>query len=838
MLVSYLNLSFRLLARNPFFALINIVGLSIGFAAFFVLWHYAQGELQSDQFHPHWERIYRFGMNGKWTDDKVNWEESRFAGNDPAFAEQIANQYLSVEAFTRVLVQNNFISTREGFESFVKDHGTEVYFSAQTNADKKSFNETKVVYGDPNLFSFFEIPLIEGDKKNALVLARCVVLSEKTAIKYFGTRQAVGETLLLNDHLQLKVTGVFKDLPRNTHLDFEAVISSENLKTQYSSLSQPFWAPVCYLRLRDNADVSDLQSRINSDLKEQINNIAWRNREGTDAEIYFQALSEMPFLSYRFDFYRTKSKVILSILRYASVAILLLALINYVNLTVSSNRKRLKEVAARKTIGAKPIDFVAQFTIEAMVINTISILLAMTIVQLIKLPMETIFGFYVADWRELSITSLMILLIAFTTGVAFAGLYPAVVSLKGSAGGVVGRRTRQSDHLAGTLFTTFQYTVAIAAVIFVFAVYEQLIFIMNKDIGLDKEQTLVFDLPFNQAGNFKTQLNSLLSELRANKNTTDITVSQSVAGDNTQRYIELNRNESARFVVVECNGGVDENFIPFYKIGILAGRNFFPDSPADSVSILVSESTVRRLGFENSEAAIGEKIMVGNRNEVQIIGVFKDYKLRPLLAEGFQNYGGDPGLAMTYKDFLLPGAPFTQPRRISIRVHPEKFSATIDYVEKKYQQFFPEHAFNWYFLDDAINGKYQEHLMARNQTALFSVLTIGIACLGLLGMISNKVVERTKEIGIRKVLGAKLHQIAQLLLSITLRQIIIAACIGIPIAHYLTQQYLKNYTARVALHWWHYVIPVSMLMGIMFLSISSVLWKAATNNPVDALKHE
>jgi putative ABC transport system permease protein len=838
MLTSYLKLSLRLLARNPFFTFINVAGLSVGFAVFFILWQYSQSELRSDQFHHEWERIYRFGTVARWTDDKVNWEESWFGTNDAALTSMVANQYAEIQSATRLFTQNNFIAMA-GYQSYLKDHGSEIFFTSEFNNRKNSFIETKIAYGDANFFSFFKIPLIEGSEVDILKLAGSVALSEKTAIKYFGSVHAIGKILLLNDKITLRVSGVFKNTPRNTHLDLDAIISSEVLKNQYSQITQPWWAPTCYFKLNESADAEGLVFRINKDLKEQIKKVGFGDWPYGETEIYLQALNEMPFQSYRHDFYTAKSRVVLIILQYSSLAILLLAWINYVNLAVASSRKRFKEVAARKTIGACSNDLTIQFIIESLVINLISLLLALTIVQLIKSPIEIFFGFYVADWTEISLSTLIIALAGFVGGILFTGVYPAAITLRYNPKGLFGIMAKQRKGDATPLIlSTVQYSVATSIAVLVFAVSAQMEFIMNRDIGLSKEQTLVVDLPISRTEYFKSQLISLTKVLRAKDGISQLTVSQSVPGDNAQNFVNLVQTTMDGGLNVECNGGVDEFFIPFFKIKMLAGRNFLADSPADSSAIILSEVTATRLGFKTPDEAIGRRLFLSSQDEVRVVGVFKDYELKPMLKEGYVNYGGKAGLALTYKDFLQADQLFSIPHRISIRVQPEAFKDAIAFVEKKYKEFFPEQVFNWYFLDKVINGKYQQQFVARNQIAFFSFLAISIACLGLLGMISNKVVEKTKEIGIRKVLGAQLHQIAQILLSTTAKQVIIATIIGIPVAYYLTQQYLQKFSERIELQWWHFALPVLILVVIMLATVASVLWRAARSNPVEALKYE
>ena len=839
MILNYLKLALRLMIRNPFFTLINVIGLSVGFVAFFILWQYSESELKSDMQWKNSDRIYRFGLHFNWTDDKVNWQSSLFGPNDAAFTSYIADQYTEVEEYTRILAQKNFTSSRAGFKSLLKDHGNEVFFTVQSGNTHKSFEENKVVYGDPNVFSFFGIPLIEGNTNSALNLSGSVVLSEHASVKYFGTTHSLGKTILLNDQITLTVTGVFKNLPKNTHLDFDIVISSERLRNQYSKFNQAFWGPTCYLRLSKNVNVKDLESRINREAQKQILEVTIKDSPYTRGEMYFQALHELPFESHRQDFWPPKSKVVLTIFQYTSIAILILAWTNYVNLAISSNRKRMKEVAIRKTIGGKYADFIFQFMTEAMAVNIIAVAVAFSIIQGIRTPMEVLFAFYMPEYGNIALSTQGMLSGAFVVGVLFTGFYPAIVSLKQSPVSLFGfHKIRNQKNHVGISFTTFQYCVAISLVVLAYSIWKQMEFILNRDIGLNTTQTLVVNLPVVRTDRYNTQIKDLVNELRSNTLTSGLTISQSVPGDDFQQYIDLVSNKLDAGISVESNGGVDENFIPFYRIKLLAGRNFMPDSPADSSSILLSLSTANRLGFKSPEEAIGQNIYVFKENKATVIGVFEDYKLKPLLNEGFVNYSGNPGLALTYKEFLLPGALFNKPNRMSLRVQPETFNDAIVEIEKKYQKYFAGGVFNWYFLDAVVNGKYKQQLVARNQITLFSMLAIGIACLGLLGIISNKAIEKTKEIGIRKVLGAELYQIAQMLLSTSSKQLVIATIISIPLASYLTQQYLREFSEYVNLSWWHYVIPLALLILLLISTVAVIVWRAAKGNPVDALKHE
>lgn len=369
-------------------------------------------------------------------------------------------------------------------------------------------------------------------------------------------------------------------------------------------------------------------------------------------------------------------------------------------------------------------------------------------------------------------------------------------------------------------------------IVWIFALHNQLTFISNRNIGLNQHQVLIIDLPPVPTSNFYTDIDQLAQQASALPEVSGHTVSNNVSADAVDGMLGMAIEEGKSGIQVDCNGGVDENFIPFYSIKLLAGRNFQADRPSDRSSILISRGAMYRLGIERPEDAVGLRL---HWPVSEIIGVFEDYTLRPLIKGEDFRYGGIPGLALTYKDFL---APDKQPRKISFRVEPANFDQTIENLKIIYHSIFPGNVFNWYFLHEHINNQYQSDRTARNQILFFSTLAVGIACLGLFGMISNKVVEKTKEIGIRKVLGAELYQIAQILANTTIKQAILSTVVGIPVAFYLTEQYLDKFIERVSLQWWHFTVPVLLLVAIMFATIASILWKAATKNPVEALKYE
>lgn len=831
MVFNYVKLAIRLLIRNPFFTFINVTGLAVGLSLFFILWQHAQYELRSDRFHSDWNRIVRFGLSVEWTDDKVVWQNNRWGTNGPHFTEMISEEYHEIESFTRVFHQANFVE----FGSRAPDHDREVYLSRiDVATGSRKFPETKVAYVDKNIFRFFSISLLKGNEHSVLSSPHAVVVSESTARKYFGNIDPIGQTLLLNDAIPLTVTGVFENLPNNTHLDLDILLSLERIA---NIIPKSGWAVHCYLKLKPDTNVRQLSRRINEDQEETIKHVAWGSWPYGKAQIYLQPLSEVAFTTYMLDPHQPKSRFVLNIQACASFLILVMASINYANLTITACRKRFKEIGARQSVGANRSDFICQFVLEGAIAHLIALLIAITLIQLSRYPAELIFNFYVTDWTDVSADVVMIFIATTATGILITALYPVMVTLRVCPKNLFGAlRTRKSNRIP-SLATTFQFCIAVVLIIWITAIYKQINFILNADIGFSKEQVIVIDLPPVQSTSLYDRANAFGRDVIRDLKMKLFTISQSAPGDNHQGWISLKRTIADAGMQVESNGNVDESFIPFFDIKLVAGRNFLPDHISDSSSIIISEGTATRLAFASPEDAIGTEIVVNGNQKAEVIGVMNDYKIRPLTQHGYMNYNGKPGLALTYKNHLKGGLSSTR-KKISFTVAHGEFEGALEQIEKKFKKIFPDYIFNWKFLDRIVYDNYKQYKIARNQVILFTIVAIGIACLGLLGMISNHATERTKEIGIRKILGATFLQIGSLLLKSTVMQFAISVAIGMPVAWYLSQQYLAGFSERVNLKWWDYSLPVVVFVLIMLGSIATVLWKSARSNPVDALRWE
>jgi len=831
MLLNHLKLAFRLILRNPFFSLINILGLSLGFAAFLVLWQYSTNELKSDQFHIDYKNKFRLVFTWQTRDDSGEVSTSLISNFPAGFPRQLIEQYGDFIDYTRLCHQIQFTPNSTG-------HGQAVFLWYVTPQKQQvGFREENIVYADPNLFRFFSIPLISGSPESALTSPNSIVLSESMAEKYFGTTDVINRELFLNDSIALNVSGVFEDLNHNTHLTFDAAVSTERVSSTFNANGNA----TLYVQTKPNVNRAEADQFLDKAAKEFLApRFISLNIDLNILNFFLQPIEDAAFSSLRGDVHKPRAKDVLKTLGAVAIVILITAWVNYLNLIIYANSKRLKEMGVRRTSGARGFDFIIQFLIESAVTNGLAILGAVTLVQVAKVPLQDYFQINLTSGGGILLAPVIVIVLVTITGIIFTGIYPAFTVIKKTTRSMFSEAHVHRFYL-GKWLTVFQFSAAIVLIVSVFAIYFQLKYILNKDLGFKRDEVIALDLPENSASYKKSTLSSFLIELSKLKGITDFAISHSVPGDNSQNGIALQRTAASAVIGVDTNGGVDERFLPFYGVKLIAGRNFRNGDPINAHAIIVSQKVLHRLGIDDPEDAVGKKILVEskawthNMEETEIIGVVEDYTRKPLLSGVESWWSNQTGVALTYHDNV--DAENTA-QKISLTIDQANLQETIKQIEDLYKQNFSTNFLHWSFLNDNLNHHYRHQMITRNQILLFAVLAIIIACLGLLGMITNKAKEKKKEIGIRKILGAQMHQIARVLLNTTIGQIAIAALVGIPTAHFLVQGYLQKYSERILLHWWHYALPVSLLLVIMTATITGILLKASRANPIESLRTE
>ena len=749
MLLNYIRLSFRLLARNPFFTFINVAGLSVGFAVFFILWQYSQNELKSDQFHKDYERIYRLYFDF-YHYTGVDWTSYLSGTVPPVFTSIAREKFTEIESATRIFNQKNFDEIRWAGTQSDTSHWLEmdvnVVFSHVDKGDQRhSFLEENAAYADPNLFGFFSIPLIKGLAGDVLQSADAIVLSASTAKKYFGEDDPIGKTLILNDSASFTVTGVFQDLPKNTHLTFDLVMSTLRIQHAIENVNPFQRSAQNYLKVREGVSVFTLEKKIDEEQKKHWDFTSWGGSE-SKLTLALQPLAEVPFRIFDNDVFVQKSKYVLLAFRAVSLIVLIMALINYLNLKLATQTKRMKELATRKTAGARQLDFIIQFLIESVIINVLAVLISLTFIQLMKSPLELSFQFYLPGWNEVQPAFFIVFGSMTIITIMVAGLHPALSVWRMTTRNILGQSKMPKEKIGFVqVSTVLQFVSALTLIVWMFSVINQIDYVIDDSWGLDSDRVVVVDMPVFEDNDISVEINSLKNELLATSGIENVALSAHVAGDLAENGMGYRRTDTTElFVVSKSDGGVDERYIPFYGLKMLAGRNFIKDNPADKNSVILSRLSAQSVGYDPEEA-IGKIVRVAKypwrpfEQEAEIIGVFEDHRTSPLLEAGFAN--ANRGTILIYGNTLFPK---NKPAKLSVRLNAVNPESIINNIEKKYHQLFPQNLFHWYFLNDHMNVHYQNEKIARNQITLFTCIAIGIACLGLLGMISNKVVEKTK----------------------------------------------------------------------------------------------
>lgn len=597
MLLNYLKLSFRLMVRNPFFTFINIFGLGIGFASFFALWDFSTTELRADQHYRDFDRIVKINYDWRWTDDGQKWDNWKVGFSRTDVPLRAKEDFAEVEDFTRIHTQSLF-----EYGGLIT-HGGKIRMSAVANRER-TFNEEHIVYADANLFTFFSIPLLSGAPDKVLTEAGSLVLSESQARKYFNDRNPIGELMTLNDSITLKVTGVFEDLPHNTHLTFDMVISNA---AQLQAWATSFNSPTAnYVRLSKGTSFKEFESKLNAKRAEYFA-VLHQRIANTDVNLFIQPLREIVFSQ---DVQATaefniRSKSLLITFAIISIVILAMSWINYVNLWIARNKKRQKELATRKINGAQGRDFVLQFVIESALINTIAFLFAITLLQMVREPFRHLLGIEISPFQQLDPQSLLIFALAFLFSIALTGLFPAWTARNNHPLSLFRKSaTAEGSGSFTSALVVVQYASAIALILWSSIVYYELNHILKQDLGLDRENVLLVDIP--SVTNLESRLDDMMNRLSADTRITKAAYGLFAPAENPNT-MNTRRAGTTTQVGFMWNG-VSEHYLPLFGLKIIAGRDFIADDREDVV--ILSDIAVRRLGFANPVDAVGTRLEV------------------------------------------------------------------------------------------------------------------------------------------------------------------------------------------------------------------------------------
>lgn len=793
MFKNYFITSLRSLMRSKGFSTINIVGLAVGLATFSLISFYVYHELSFDRYHQNADRIFRIVENLK-TENEMLFQST----SAPPMGPRFQKDFPEVESYVRfqqwsLLAQRNDITGYE-YESYI---------------------------ADSTVFDVFSFKLLAGDKKTALREPYSIVLTQSMAKKYFGNEDPVGQTLKM-DYDNYKVTGVMEDVPGNSHFRFSNLISFSTWSRNNKDAEDRSWfwnGFHTYVLLRDAQSADKVRARMKDFLERNV------EKGGMYYEdLPLQSLTSIymaPERSWENGTRGSMSNVyVLSII---AVFILLIACFNYINLTTARASRRLKEVGLRKTLGAQKRMLIAQFLGESLIVTLLSSLMA-GILAWIALPafrtlVESSLDFSVLPeaWKVIGATLGLVLIVGL-----LAGGYPAFIIsrfepvqiFRPSAQGIFGH------HNLRKVLVGIQFLISITLVAGTMLVYDQLDVVRKQDLGFDKEGMIV--VPTNGDTAIVKYLDAVKNELMQVPGVQHVAGSRQIPGQNANNLYTEIEMAGGKMSPTNINYNfVDHDFLTTYNIKLLAGRDFSRSVQADdTTAYLINEAAIKDFGW-TPEEAIGRKVRRGR--EGKIIGVIKDFHYRSLHTKvepmmiGMTDYVG----------------------RLSIRLEKNgDVPATVARVEKKWHELIPYLPFDYSFLDVEFDRQYKADQQLGKVAGVFTGLAIFIGCLGLLGLTSFVVERRTKEIGIRKVLGASVPSVVMLITREFIWLIAIALIMATPLTWYLIDQWEQNFTLQAAINPLRFVMAGTAVFMVAWLTISFLSLRAANANPVKALRTE
>lgn len=818
MFKNYFKISFRYLIKNKSFTAINVFGLATGFLCFLLIVLYIQSELSFDLFHRDAKNIYRIIQHEQQEDGTVR--------NVPAVAYKIAEEaatqfsavksYCRITAFGRITMGNDPLS--RGYE--------------------------RVFTTDSNFFQFFDFPLLEGDATEVLKKPNTVVLSEKLAKRYFGNESPVGRHIWTSFDVRdtpasFTVSGVMKDFPKNSHLQLEAIFSDASwvsIFRDYPDFLASDWDGndfVTYVKLHDQENTFTLAESVSNLVQDHYptdkvykSNFSFQplaaihlySESVQDDELNANTTGIKPFYLYMFG--------------GVGLLLLLIACLNYMNLTTAATLKRTKEIGMRKSLGAHRTQIVSQFIMDSLLMATVSLLISLVLLQLI-LPLASAF-----TQQELTLQSLPLNWILSIVGIVLlaaiiSATYPAFVSLRLSTIQSLKGEVKITDHRfsARKILLVVQFAISIIMIASTLVIHKQLTYMRSKDIGLRVEGLLVVDI---NSGNLRRNFETVKTEFAKVPEVLSISTSTRVPGEwknfPIAKVLAGEQSKASEMIFL----GVDEDFFTTYNMKLKEGRNFVA-GVSDSSKVILTEAGVKQLGLMNPLGQIIEipavRFGAGTQNleqtyRAEVIGVVEDIHFESLRSNRMPIIFGAPNTAIQRIDYY------------TLKVKTNDWSETLAKLKEVNLKLDADNPMEYTFLDRRFEEFYQADAKRAQLFLAFSFIIVLITCLGLFALVSYAVENKKKEIGVRKVLGASVNCIVQMISKEFLRLVIIAGVLGLPIAWYCMRVWLQEFAYQTSLGMGTFISAIVVALAIAFITISLKTIRAASVNPVKSLGSE
>ncbi len=805
MFIHYLKMALRNQAKNRAFSFINVTGLAIGLTVFVLIINYVSFEFSFDKIHTKSDRIYRvesqFFEDGRKTDD---WATSSFG-----YGSAISNEMTGVDNFVRIGIQNT--------------EQTVIYH-------EKRVRENDIAYSEPSFFSVFNFKLKKGAPDDQLKRPNTVVITEKVAQRFFKDENPVGKLLTFangSSFRDCEVTGVIEDFPQNSHIHFSYLISYETLP----DWMKDFWylhEAYTYLLLSPGKDPKEIEEQFPVMAEKYKTHDALKNKQWSVSLVPLEQIHLNPQKQYEREIKGSKRSLVTLII--IAVIILLTAWINYINLTTARSMERAKDVGVRKVAGAFRFQLICQYLFESWMVNFAAVFIAAVLIVALRPVFNWIIGekigLFILTQPLFWLSAISVLVV----GIVISGFYPAFIMtrikpsviLKGNYfNSKSGGTTRQ-------ILVVFQFAAALFLICGTFIIYKQVKYMQAQKLGVDINQTIVLKFPVIR-DNLNQRVTMFAENLEQEQIISSVALSDAVPGMEIA-YFASNRlqgDDAGQYRLYEMLN-VDYGFIKTFDIEILAGRSFQKGFGNERENLLINEAAMNTLGFSKPEDALGKNVMLEGENEpVKIIGVVKNWHQR-----GLTN-------AYTPIMFILNGRLHWVPQKyIAVKATGSDYDTVLELVKQRWDSYFPEASFDYFFLDHFFDSQYKTDKRFGKIVSIFTGLAFFISVLGLWALAAYTASRKVKEVGVRKVLGAHDGNIIYLFSKEIIVLVLIALSIATPVSVIIMKKWLLNYAFRTEISFWIYFAGGAITILIAMLTVGWQSWKAATQNPVEALRYE
>ncbi len=808
MLKNYLKIAFRNISKNKTYSFINIAGLAVGITCCIVILLYVKDELSYDRDNKHAEQIFRPTVFGN-----INGHDIRSALSPAPMGAGVYHDFPEVINYARLHFEGRQVIRYKG----------------------KTFNEDKFYWGDSTLFDIFTLPFTEGDPKTALTKPNTVVITKSTAHRYFGSENPIGKILNVNKQSDYIVTGVIKNIPQNSHFHPDLIGSLTTVQDSRNPnwLSNNYYT---YFLLRKGTNLKDFQYKLNEEFRNHAGP-QLKAVTGVSMDQFLSAGNKYGYIVYPltsihlyshldYELESNSSISYIYIFSAIAIAILLIACINFINLATARSEKRAKEVGVRKTLGSVRFNLIWQFIAESILMSGIAVVLAAGIVE-ICLPVFNNLANKQISLNLFNNPASILVLICFAIVIGLiAGIYPAFFLSSFQPIDVLKSDTKSKGRksLLRNGLVIFQFTISIILFIGTFVIYDQLKYVQTKDLGFDKDEILII----NRIDALSNRINSFEHELRNNKNIINITKTTAIPGNqsgDSGYWLEGTGADRLNDFQVMYS---DYDFVKTYKLKITEGRFFSKEHPSDTAAVVVNQEVVKAFGLKTS---VGKYLVLpgetmSDQRRFKIIGVVSDFNYKSL---------HEPIRPLVIH--LMPEKRF-RGRYISIRLAKGNHLNTLSYIQKVWKKYADDESFSFNFLDQNLQKLYSADIRTSEIAAAFSIIAIFIACLGLLGLAAFITERRTKEIGIRKVLGASETAVIVMLSKDFAKWVLIANVIAWPAAYYIMEKWLQNFAYKITIGIEIFILSGALAFLVAMLTVCTYTIKAATANPVKSLKYE